>query len=460
MCKQKREGEEVEYKKAMKTNELVAYDREHIFHGLAPVKANMGFVIESADGVWLTDTDGRKMMDLAAQAINVNLGHNRRDIIDAAKAQMDKLMFTFILRGFANLPSVQLALKLTPILPPGLDHFLFAHSGAETVDSAFRVANMYWKVKGARKYKLISLYMSYHGTSRGVANATNLGKGMIEEMPPAPGHIHIPNYYCYRCAFNLTYPECGIQCAKFLDHVIENEGEDSVAAFIAEPEQGASGFIAPPPEYFPMVQEICRKRNVLFIADEVMTGFCRTGKMFAIDHWNVKPDMICMSKGLVTGYLPFGVLAVSGEIFNALSGTYFPVGSTESGNPICCAIGVKCIDVYQKERIADHAAEIGAMARERMETEFMALPHVGSVDGLGLMLTVEVVTDKETKGRPGAKIADILQHRGVEKGALLRVSGNRLGFSPPLTITRKEAEQGLDILYSVLKSLTPEDLKA
>lgn len=443
----------------MRTEELVTYDREHIFHGLAPVKANMGFVIESADGVWMTDTDGKKLMDLSAQAINVNLGHNRRDVIEAAKKQMDKLMFTFILRGFANLPSIQLAQQLTTILPPGLDHYLFSHSGAETVDAAFRVANLYWKAKGTRKYKLISLNMSYHGTSRGVATATNLGKGIIEEMPAAPGHIHIPNYYCYRCAFNLTYPGCGIQCAKFLDYVIENEGKDSVAAFIAEPEQGASGFIAPPPEYFPMVQEICRKHNVLFIADEIMTGFCRTGKMFAIEHWNLKPDMVCMSKGLVSGYIPFGVLAVSGEIFNALSGSYFPVGSTESGNPICCAIGVKCIEIYQKERITDHVAKLGAMARKRMETEFIALPHVGAVDGLGLMLTVEVVTDKETKGRPNAKIADIMQRRGVEKGALLRVSGNRLGFSPPLTITQEEADKGLDIIYSVLKSLKPDDLK-
>jgi adenosylmethionine-8-amino-7-oxononanoate aminotransferase len=166
-----------------------------------------------------------------------------------------------------------------------------------------------------------------------------------------------------------------------------------------------------------------------------------------------------MSKGLVTGYLPFGVLAVSGEIFNAMSGTYFPVGSTESGNPICCAVGIKCIEIYQKERIADHVEKLGAIARKRMETEFMALPHVGSVDGLGLMLTVEVVTDKETKGRPNAKIADIMQRRGVEKGALLRVSGNRLGFSPPLTITPEDADRGLDILHSVLKSLKPEDLK-
>jgi adenosylmethionine-8-amino-7-oxononanoate aminotransferase len=198
---------------------------------------------------------------------------------------------------------------------------------------------------------------------------------------------------------------------------------------------------------------------VLFIADEVMTGFCRTGKMFAIEHWNVKPDMICMSKGLVTGYLPLGALAVSGEIFNMLAGSYFPVGSTESGNPVCCAIGVKCIDIYVKERIADHVANLGAKARKRMESEFMALPHVGAVDGLGLMLSVEVVSDKESKGKPNAKIADIMLRRGVEQGALLRVTGNRLGFSPPLTIAEQECKQGLDILYTVLKSLKPEDLK-
>jgi len=442
----------------MRTEELVKYDREHLLHGLTTVKTNQGFVIEAADGVWLTDTDGKKLMDLSAQAININLGHNRRDVIEAAKTQMDKLVFSFILRGFVNLPSIQLAQKLATITPKGLDHFLFTHSGAETVDGAFRIANLYWKAKGTRKYKIISLAMSYHGTSRGVATATNLGRGSIEEMPPAPGHIHIPNYYCYRCPFDKAYPSCGIQCAKFLEYTIENEGKDSVAAFIAEPEQGASGFIAPPPEYFPMVKDICRKHDVLFIVDEVMTGFARTGKMFAIEHWNVVPDMLCMSKGIVTGYLPFGALAVSGEIFEALSGQFFPVGSTESGNPVCCAIGIKCIDIYVKERIAEHVAKVGKRARERMDKEFLALPHVGVVDGLGLMLAVEIVTDKETKGRPTPKLADKIQRLGVEKGALLRVVSNRLGFSPPCTITQEESDRGLDILYSVLTSLKPEDL--
>ncbi len=442
----------------MRTEQLVKYDNEHLLHGLAVVGKNQGFVIESADGIMLKDTDGKTLMDLSAQAINVNLGHNRRDILDVAKAQMDKLTFAFILRGFVNLPSIELAQKLATILPKGLDHFLWTHTGADTVDCAFRVANMYWKAKGTRKYKIISLHNSYHGTTRGVAGATNLGKGIIEEMPPAPGHIHIPNYYCYRCAFGKVYPGCGIQCARFLEYTVENEGKDSVAAFIAEPEQGATGFIAPPPEYWPMVREICRKYDVLLIADEVMTGFARTGKMFAVEHWNVVPDMMCLSKGIVAGYLPFGALAISGEIFHALSGQFFPLGSTESGNPVCCAIAIKCIDIYVKERIPEHVANVGQRARRRMENEFLSLPHVGTVDGLGLMLAVEVVTDKETKGVPNPRITDIIQRRGVEKGALLRVAGNRLGYSPPCTITEEESDRGLDVLYSVLSELKPQDL--
>ena len=442
----------------MRTEELVKYDNEHLLHGLATVGKNQGFVIEAADGVMLTDTDGRKLMDLSAQAININLGHNRQDILEVAKAQMDKLTFAFTLRGFANLPSILLAQKLATITPKGLDRFLWTHTGADTVDCAFRIANLYWKAKGTRKYKIISLHNCYHGTIRGVSMATNLAKGSIEEMPPTPGHLHIPSYYCYRCAFDKAYPSCGIQCAKFLDYTIENEGRDSVAAFIAEPEQGAAGFIAPPPEYWPMVREICRKNDVLLIADEVMTGFARTGKMFAVDHWNVVPDMMSLSKGIVAGYLPFGAVAMSGEIFDTLKGKFLPIGSTESGNPVCCAIAIKCIDIYVKERTSEHVARVGKRARERMEKDFLALPYVGTVDGLGLMLGIEIVTDKKTKGMPNPKLADIIQKRGVEKGALLRMVSNRLGYSPPCTITQEESDRALDILYSILSELKPQDL--
>ncbi|KPK24111.1 MAG: hypothetical protein AMJ70_02770 [Dehalococcoidia bacterium SG8_51_3] len=443
----------------MLTEELIKYDREHILHGMTVVGKTQGLVIESANGIELIDTDGKKLMDLSSQLINVNLGHNRRDIIEAAKEQMDRLNYAATLRGFSNLPSIELALKLSTITPKGLDRFMWAHTGADTIDSAFRIANMYWKAKGLRKYKIISLFSSYHGTTRGVARATNLARGVTEEMPPTPGHIHIPNYYCYRCPFGKDYPTCGVQCAKFLEYTIVNEGADSVAAFIAEPEQGSIGFIAPPPEYWPMVREICDKYNVLLIDDEVMTGFTRTGKMFAIEHWDVVPDMMIMSKGIVNGYLPFGALALTGDIFETLSGNLLPIGSTESGNPVCCAMAMKCIDVYVNERVSENAARVGNIARERMEKEFLALPHVGTVDGLGLMLAVEIVTDKESKGIPTPGLTDLIQKTGFKQGAVLRVIGNRLGYSPPCTITEEQSERGLDVLYSVLKELKPEDLK-
>lgn len=443
----------------MRTQELLDYDNKHILHGLSVVGKNQGFIIESADGIMIKDTDGKMLMDLCAQAININLGHNRRDILDVAKEQMDKLTFAFTLRGYVNLPSIELAQKLATIVPKGLDHFLWTHTGADTVDCAFRVANLYWKAKGTRKYKIISLRNAYHGTPRGVSRATNLNNGMIEEMPPVPGHLHVPNYYCYRCPFDKEYPSCGIQCAKFLEYTIINEGKDSVAAFIAEPEQGPGGFIAPPPEYWPMVREICRKYDVLCIADEVMTGFARTGKMFAINHWNIVPDMMVMSKGIVAGYLPFSALAISGEIFNGITGQLLPAGSTESGNPVCCAVAKKCIDIYVQERISEHVARVGQLARKRMESEFLALPHVGTVDGLGLMLAVEVVKDKETRGMPGPGVSPLVQNRVVEKGAFVRVAKNRLCFSPPCTITQEESDRGLDILYSVLSELKPQDLE-
>jgi adenosylmethionine-8-amino-7-oxononanoate aminotransferase len=280
----------------------------------------------------------------------------------------------------------------------------------------------------------------------------------MEEVPPAPGHVHIPNYYCYRCPYDKEYPSCGILCAKFLEYAIDNEGRDSVAAFIAEPIQGPGGFLTPPPEYWPMVREICRKCDVLLIADEVMTGFARTGKMFAVEHWNMIPDMMAMSKGIVGGYLPFGALAMTGEVLEGLSGHFFPGGSTHSGNPVCCAVASKCIDIYVNERIPEHVAEVGKQAKSRLEKEFLPLPHVGKIDGLGLMLGIEIVTDKDTKGIPKPGTNDLIQSRGKEKGAYFRVMNNKLCYSPPCTITQEESDRGLDIVYSVLSQLKAQDL--
>ncbi len=401
----------------------------------------------------IKDTEGKEYMDLSSQLVNVNLGHSRKDIAEVAKAQIDKMMYTSTLRGYANVPAIEYSQKLTQVVPKGLDHFLFTMTGADAVDCAFKIANLYYKVKGERRYKILSLFNSYHGTLRGTGGATGILKGACAECPPCGDHIHIPNYFCYRCPLHKEYPSCGIECAEFLDYFIENEGKDNIACFIAEPEQGAGGFVSPPPEYFPRVREICSKHGVLLIADEVMTGFGRTGKMFAVEHWNVTPDIMTMSKAIVSGYLPFGAVAISDDIWNTLKGQFFAPGSSESGNPICCAVASKVLDIYREEHIIEHAAEVGKHVRERLEREFLPLPHIGSLSGLGLMLGLDIVVDKKTKATPGLEKTNLIWRRGFEQGLYLRVMGGRLCFSPPLVITQEEADEALDRLYPILAEL-------
>lgn len=436
-----------------RTEQLLEWDREHIVHPLSMVGKNRDFVIEGATGITLRDTEGREYIDLASQLTNVNLGHDRREVIQAAKAQMDKLVFSHTFSGQVHLPSVELGKKLAAIVPKGLDHFMWTQTGADANDCAFRIANLYWRARGKPKHKIISLYNSYHGTSRGVASATTLMRGIFSETPSAPSHIHIPNYFCYYCPFHKEYPGCDMECARFLAYTIENEGPDSVAAFLAEPEQGAGGYISPPDEYWPLVRKICDEYDVLLIADEVMTGFCRTGRMFGIEHWDVVPDMITMSKGIVSGYLPFGAVAMSEEIRNGLEGQFQPAGSTQSGNPVCCAVASECIDIYVRERIAEHAATVGRHIRERLEREFLPLPHVGCISGLGLMLSLGLVEDKESKAPMGTEIHDELISRAMEKGLCLRMMGGRIAISPPLIISQEQADKALDILHVLIADL-------
>jgi len=202
-----------------------------------------------------------------------------------------------------------------------------------------------------------------------------------------------------------------------------------------------------------MVREICSKHGVIFIGDEVMTVFGRTGKMWALENWGVVPDIMTMSKAIVNAYLPFGAVAISQEIFGALRGQHLNIGSSESGNPICCAVASKVLDIMREEHIVEHAAEMGKYARERFEKDFLPLPHVGSVSGLGLMLSMDIVVDKKTKAAPGPEVDDLIMRRCFEQGLYARVLQNRFCFSPPLVITKEEIDEALDKVYPVLAEL-------
>lgn len=446
------------------TKGLFNFDREHIVHGRYPIGENPSLVIDSAKGITFKDTEGKEYIDGASQLVSNNLGHGYKEIIDAVIEQMQKLQYSTLFFGFSNRPTVECARRLAELTPGSLDHFYFTTGGSESTESAFKLARLYWDRKGTGKSKIISLYDSYHGVVYGSLTATGLGKGLFHRGvgPPAPDFLRIPSYNCYHCAFGKEYPGCGIQCAQFLAQVIEKEGPESVAAFIAEPEQGTAGMIAPPPEYWPTVRKICNEYNVLLIADEVMTGFCRTGKMFAMEHWGVIPDMMTMAKGITSAYLPFGAVAFNDEIYEGLNGASF-ASFTYSGHPACATAAVKTMEIYVRDKVAEHVATVGKYTLERLKSDFGPLPCVGDIGGLGLMLSMEIVADKSTKRAfdPALKILPQAQKQALEAGLFVRITtidtcpGDRICFCPPLIITKEEVDRALDILYPIVANIKP-----
>jgi len=447
-----------------RTRELLKWDREHMVHGRCAIGENNGIIIEKSHGIYLQDTEGKEYIDGASQLLCVNLGYGQREIIDAINKEIEKLQYGMLFHGFSNVASIECGQKLGKLVPEGLDHFNFTTGGSESIENAFEIAHFYWRAKVRSKYKIISLYDSYHGIGSGGLAALGVGRGYYEKSigPSAPGFIHIPPCYCYRCMFGLEYPSCNIRCARFLAEVIEKEGPENIAAFIAEPELGVGGMLAPCPEYWPIIREICTKYEVLLIADEVMTGFGRTGKMFAIDHWGVKPDIIAMAKGITSAYIPFGAVAFSEEIWQTLKGNTL-TAYTYSGHPVCAAAAVKTMEIYARDEVVENAARSGEYALERLRRDFEPLPCVGGVNGLGLMIGIEIVADKATKKPfdPKLNVMQKLQDQALEKGLFLRMAdirgtpSDRIVFAPPLIITTREVDKALDILYPIVAALKP-----
>jgi adenosylmethionine-8-amino-7-oxononanoate aminotransferase len=394
--------------------------------------------------------------------ICVNLGYGQQEIVDAAMEQMRKLPYNATFWGHSNRAVIDCSKKLSELTPEGLDHFHFTSGGSDSNEVAYRLARLFWAHQGTQKHKIISLYDSYHGIHFGSVSASGLGRGFFARGvgPVTPGFLRIPNYHCYRCMLGLTYPACRIQCARMLEVPMENEGADSVAAFIAEPEHGTAGMIAPPPEYWPMVREICNKYDVLLIVDEVMTGFGRTGKMFAVEHWDIVPDMMTMAKGITGSYLPLGAVAIHQKVHHGLKGGLF--GSyTNSGHPVCAAAAVKAMEIYIRDRVVENAAEMGRYAMDRLRREFEPLPCVGDIGGLGLMIGIEIVSDKESRKPMDPEVVLQAQKEAFHAGLFIRAQttriapGNRFFFSPPLIINRQQIDRTLDILFPIVSNLKP-----
>jgi len=441
------------------TEALIKADIEHIVHPMSTPGTHMGIVFEKTDGIYLIDTEGKKYIDMTSGLICVNLGHGQKAIQDAIVDAIKKTDYTTFFYGFGNTYTIECAELLSKITPGDLNHFHFVSGGSEATDTAIKIARIYWHHKGmGTKQKIITLNTSYHGqtgistyTSRMLQGALQRGYG----SEPS-GYLRVPGFFCNRCQFDAKYPDCDMLCARFLRSVIESEGADSIAAFFAEPISGGGGIIDPPPEYWPMVREICTDNEILLIDDEVMTGFARTGKMFAVEHWGIVPDMMNMAKGITSAYLPMGAVAFTDEVYETLKDLPFMHGVTYSGHPVVAAASVATLKLYEELNVVENAAKVGAHIRQRLDTEFLPLPCVDATAGKGMFQAVELVTDKESRTPPDLDSRLELWGKLLENGIFGRIMGtflNRLFFCPPCTMTIEEADKMVDIVLPLVSEL-------
>jgi adenosylmethionine-8-amino-7-oxononanoate aminotransferase len=408
--------------------------------------------------VWLYTTDGQKILDAMAGLWNVNAGYGREELAQAAYDQMKELAFTSNFSGMTNLPSITLADKLASYAYDGLNSTFFTSGGSEANDSAFKTARYYWKRKGKPgKYKVIARRGAYHGVTLAATFATGLEKYQTMFGPVVDGFIHVPAPNPYRYEGDLKPGETVGQAAvRAVEEAILAAGADTVAAFIAEPVMGVGGVLVPPDDYFPLVRQICDKYEVLFIADEVITGFGRTGEWFALKHWNVKPDILSFAKAVTSGYAQLGGIQFSdeirGTIETAADNEAYMHGFTYSGHAMACAVGLKNLEIMEREDYPKRARELGQRLKDGLNslTEFS---FVGDVRGLGLICGVEIVSDKENRTADAALAGKIFK-AAQERGLRSRPLGSTLAFAPPLSIKEDEVDEIVKRLGAAMESVS------
>ncbi len=429
--------------------------------------------LSHGEGVYLYDTDGKQYLDGASSVVVTNIGHGNKRVAQAMAEQAGRLAYAPH-HVFSNAPVIELAERLSRFTPGDLNHCQFVSGGSEANESAIKLAHAYFIERGQpEKWKVIGRWNSYHGNTLGALSANGHRSRRAPYLPMLIDFPHIPAAYCYRCPLNLEYPSCGIACAKSLEETILAEGPETVAAFIAEPLVGAAAAaITPPAEYFGMIRAICDKYDVLFIADEVMTGVGRTGRNFAIEHWDVLPDILVTAKGLSGGYAPLGAVVVRDHIFEAFvppqgSGQFIH-GFTYSGHPLSCAVANTVLQIWEEAGLTDNAAELGPYLRRGLEQIQARHPMVGDVRGIGFMQGMEFVQERETKTpfpaaqRIARRVCDAALEEGLVvypgTGSVDGVQGDHLLITPPLIITRPQIDELLEKLDRAIELVEREVL--
>ena len=414
--------------------------------------------IERAEGAYLYTKDGHKLLDAGSGAVVVNVGQGREELAKIAEETVRRL--NYIVPVWVSTEREKLVNRLTGWTPPGLNRFFFTSGGSEAVEAAIKFAMLYQKVKGKpSKKKIISRQFSYHGNTLGALSAgSTLRRADYEHV--LFDWPKIPPSFCYRCPWGKTYPQCDIDCANALEDEIKKQGADNIAAFMAEPMMGASGGSVPPvKEYWPKLREICDRYDILLIADEVMTGFGRTGKRFAVDHWNVKPDILIGGKGLTGGYVPMGMIAVDENIVAVCeeAGRDF-MFYTYSCHPLACAMADGVLAIMEREKLVERAEKVGARLGAQLKEELSGHPMVGDIRGAGFFWGIELVRDKERKipFAPELKTANKVLGAAIKRGLFFYPStgmagpagGDAMMITPPFIVD----DHDIDFIVSTARA--------
>lgn len=415
-----------------RTQSLIAVDAAHLVHPQQSDEDQQhAIVIDHGKGCTLWDVDGNRFFDGLSGLWNVNVGHGRVELAEAAAAQMSKLAFASAYAGLTNEPAIALAERLAGHAPEGMSTLFFTTGGAESNESAFKTARYFWNRRGKpEKIKILSRQNGYHGVTMGAMAATGLPLFWERFGPLPPGFGQVP----------AMSPEA-------LEARIIQEGPETVAAFIGEPVQGAGGVYPPAVDYWPRIRAICNRYDVLLIADEVITGFGRTGRFWAMQHWNVVPDMLCFAKGVTSGYLPLGGVFFSDAIRDTMraADAKWMHAYTYSGHPVCCAVGLRNLDIIEQEHLVRHAHVRG----EQLQHAFSALARrddVVEARGLGMMAAVEFRAERQVGG---AIVAEARR-----RGLITRFRNNIVMLAPPLVTTEEELHEMLGILNTAISVVT------
>ena len=401
-------------------------------------------IITHAKGVYLWDSEGHKILDGMAGLWCVAIGYGRDELAEAASKQMRELPYYNLFFMTAHPPVLELSKAIAEIAPEGMNHVFFTGSGSEGNDTMLRMVRHYWAIKGQpNKKTIISRKNGYHGST--VAGASLGGMTYMHEQGdlPIPGITHIPQPYWFGEGGDMSPEEFGIWAANQLEEKILEVGVDTVGAFIAEPIQGAGGVIVPPATYWPRIKEILAKYDILFVADEVICGFGRTGEWFGSDFYDLKPDMMTIAKGLTSGYIPMGGLIVRDEVVAVLNeGGDFNHGFTYSGHPVAAAVALENIRILREEKIIEKVhAETAPYLQKRLR-ELNDHPLVGEVRGVGMLGAIELVQDKATRKRyEGRGVGMICRQFCFDNGLIMRAVGDTMIISPPLVISKDEIDE-------------------